>query len=114
MDTRICIPIPTTIDLPYNQRSWKSYAAAISDAGAIPVELDLRLSAKALEALADSCDGFLLPGSPADVDPELYGTRASRAVAPPIPSGSGPTFCFWITPPEPESLCSASAMAVSR
>jgi putative glutamine amidotransferase len=85
MDTRICIPIPTTIDLPYNQRSWKSYAAAISDAGAIPVELDLRLSAKALEALADSCDGFLLPGSPADVEPELYGTPRIESCGPADP-----------------------------
>lgn len=71
---RIGIPIPTTIDLPYNQRSWPSYAAAVTRAGGEPVEFHLTLSPAEREILTATCHGFLLPGSPADVDPGLYNT----------------------------------------
>jgi putative glutamine amidotransferase len=45
------------------------------------VELGLGLAL--LRSIADSCDGVLLPGSPADVDPALYGEAADPASAAP-------------------------------
>jgi putative glutamine amidotransferase len=70
---RIAIPIPTSFDPVYNERSWPDYARAVEEAGgeAIPIPLDL--NDQALETLAKEADGFLLPGSGADVDPARYG-----------------------------------------
>jgi putative glutamine amidotransferase len=82
MTPRIGIPTPTSIDLPYNQRSWPAYATAISLAGGDPVEIPLTLPLADLEALAATCHGFLLPGSPADVDPSLYDTPRLPACGP--------------------------------
>jgi len=82
MKPRIGIPIPTTIDLAYNQRSWPSYAGGVTRSGGEPIELSLALPAEQLQALASTCDGFLLPGSPADVDPALYNTPRIPACGP--------------------------------
>jgi putative glutamine amidotransferase len=81
MKPRIAIPLPTSTDLPYNQRSWPAYANAITASGGEPVAIDLDLSPTQLNALAASCDGILLPGSPADVDPALYGADRDPATA---------------------------------
>jgi putative glutamine amidotransferase len=82
MKPRIGIPAPTTIDLPYNQRSWPAYAAGVARAGGDPVEIPLTLPPSELEALAATCNGFLLPGSPADVNPTLYDTPRIEACGP--------------------------------
>jgi len=82
MNPKIGIPTPTTIDPAYNQRSWPAYAAAVSRAGGDPIELPLTLPPANLEALAATCHGFLLPGSPADVDPTLYDTPRLPACGP--------------------------------
>jgi putative glutamine amidotransferase len=79
MTPRIAIPVPTTIDLPYNQRSWPSYSGAVARAGGEPVEIDITAALAAIRALAATCDGVLLPGSPADVDPALYGQERDPA-----------------------------------
>lgn len=79
---RIAIPVPTSADLEYNRRSWPMYAEAVRQAGGTPVEVDLRLSARELHAVAKECEGVLLPGSPADVDPSRYGQDAVAACAP--------------------------------
>ncbi len=70
---RILIPTPTSIDLEYNRQCWPQYAAAVSEAGGHAVQADLVLGAKGLRELALTCSGVLLPGSLADVSPELYG-----------------------------------------
>jgi putative glutamine amidotransferase len=75
MPPRIAIPIPTSIDLPYNQRSWPSYATAVSRSGGTPVPIDITLPPTEILALAATCHGVVLPGSPADVDPALYGAE---------------------------------------
>jgi putative glutamine amidotransferase len=82
---RIAIPIPTTIDLPYNQRSWPTYAAAITRAGGEPIAIDITASPAEILALAATCHGILLPGSPADVEPDLYGQPRDPATARPDP-----------------------------
>ena len=86
MNPRIAIPVPTTIDLPYNQRSWPSYTSAVARAGGEPVEIDITASPAAIRALAATCDGVLLPGSPADVDPALYGQERDPATNPADPA----------------------------
>jgi putative glutamine amidotransferase len=86
MKPRIAIPLPTSKDLPYNQRSWPAYATAITNSGGEAVAIDLTLSSAQINALAASCDGILLPGSPADVDPALYGTDRDPASAPADPA----------------------------
>ena len=72
MKPRIAIPIPTSTDLAYNQRSWPAYAEAISRSGGEPVQLDLTLSPAQIKQLAATCQGVVLPGSPVDVDPTRY------------------------------------------
>ena len=86
MTPRIAIPVPTSKDLPYNQRSWPAYATAVTRSGGEPVAIDLSASPAQITALAASCDGVLLPGSPADVDPPLYGADRAPASAPADPA----------------------------
>lgn len=70
---RIAIPEPTSDDLEYNQRSWPQYAAAVEAVGGVPVKIPLAASPAEVAQLASSCEGVLLPGSGADVNPEKYG-----------------------------------------
>jgi putative glutamine amidotransferase len=86
MTPRIAIPVPTSTDIPYNQRSWPSYASAVTRSGGDPVAIPLDLPSNALRELFASCDGVLLPGSPADVNPTLYGAERDPATAPADPA----------------------------
>jgi putative glutamine amidotransferase len=73
---RIAIPVPTVANAEYNQGSSPSYAEAVREAGGTPVELPLNLPLSEIEAIAATCQGILLPGSPADVAPARYGQDA--------------------------------------
>jgi putative glutamine amidotransferase len=86
MTPRIAIPVPTSTNLSYNQRSWPSYATAVSRSGGEPVAIELAASPAEIRAWVASCDGILLPGSPADVDPALYGAERDPASAPADPA----------------------------
>src|ERR1700727_989976 len=70
---RIAIPVPTSNNPAYNQRCWPQYAAAVEGAGGIAVEVPLTLTPRAIADLINGCQGVLLPGSPADVNPQKYG-----------------------------------------
>lgn len=83
MSVRIAIPCPTSSDLAYNRRCWSSYAEAVRANGAEAVEIALDLASDDLSALASSCQGILLPGSPADVTPARYGHQVDTACSPP-------------------------------
>ena len=85
VDLRIGIPIPTSADMGYNRRSWPMYASAVEQAGGTPVEIPLNGTVSQLAALARSCHGFILPGSPADVAPASYGQAPSPECAAPDP-----------------------------
>lgn len=50
-----------------------NYFAAVRRAGAEPTEISLSLSPAELAAKVEGLDGFVLPGSPADVEPSRYG-----------------------------------------
>ena len=51
----------------------ENYFAAVRRAGAEPTEISLSLPAEKLAAQIEGLDGFVLPGSPADVEPSRYG-----------------------------------------
>lgn len=78
---RIAIPVPTSADLEYNQRSWPQYAAAVQQAGGDPVQVALTLSPAEIADLITTCQAILLPGSPADVNPQKYGHERQEATA---------------------------------
>jgi putative glutamine amidotransferase len=73
---RIAIPEPTSTEPDYNQRSWPQYAQAVEACGAIAVPVPLSESPANVAKLVASCSGVLLPGSPADVNPQKYGQDA--------------------------------------
>ncbi|WP_263373493.1 gamma-glutamyl-gamma-aminobutyrate hydrolase family protein [Granulicella aggregans] len=79
--TRIAIPVPTSFDLEYNQKSWPQYAAAVQQAGGEPVEVSLTLTPSEIADLINTCQAILLPGSPADVNPQKYGHDRIEATA---------------------------------
>jgi putative glutamine amidotransferase len=81
MTPRIAIPIPTSFDLVYNRANYSAYVDAVRLAGGEPVEVNLSLNDHELQELAQSCDGIALPGSPADVEPSLFGQEKDAATA---------------------------------
>ena len=83
---RIAIPEPNSTEPEYNQRSWPQYARAVEACGAIPVPVPLSESPATVAKLVASCSGVLLPGSPADVNPQKYGQEPVQECAPADPS----------------------------
>ena len=82
---RIAIPVPNS-DPEYSSRALPQYVNSVVGAGGVPVVLDLKLSSNEAAQLAKSCDGILLPGSPADIDPQKYGQPPHPRTAPPDPA----------------------------
>lgn len=78
---RIAIPEPTLEDLEYNERSWPQYAQAVEASGGVAVKIPLSVPPAEVARLASSCEGVLLPGSGADVNPEKYGQERIAACA---------------------------------
>src|SRR6266851_10467222 len=83
---RIGIPWRTSEEgrgslLPWRGKS-RHYAEAVKRAGGEPVELSLTNSER-LQALLPTLDGFVLPGSPADVEPREYGRENAGHSEPP-------------------------------
>ncbi len=110
MTPRIAIPVPTSTDVPYNQRSWPSYARAVALSGGEPVAIGLDLPAATLRELIASCDGVLLPGSPADVDPGLYGADRDPPLLQPIRLARQLITCCSTRRRSTESRCSGFAL----
>jgi putative glutamine amidotransferase len=80
---RIAIPEPNSTQPDYNQRSWPQYAHAVEAAGGVPVRVSLDESPAAVAKLVSSCSGVLLPGSPADLNPQKYGQEPAPESAAP-------------------------------
>jgi putative glutamine amidotransferase len=91
---RIAIPIPTSSNPEYNNRSWPTYAAAIEAAGGEPVRIDPSTTTRELRDQARSCSGILLPGSPADVDPARFGAERDPATSPADPAREAADFAL--------------------
>jgi len=72
---RIAIPEPTSSNAEYNQRSLPQYVSAIEAEGAQAVVIPANSSPHEIAKLVTNCEGVLLPGSPADVDPQKFGAE---------------------------------------
>ena len=83
---RIAIPVPTSTDEDYNSRSFPLYADAVHRAGGEAVAVPLTASPVEVARLATSCQGVLLPGSPADLNPHKYAAEVEPLTAPPDPA----------------------------
>lgn len=82
---RIAIPIPNS-DPEYSTRALPDYVNSVTAAGGEPVVIALDLSNVEAAQLAKSCDAILLPGSPADIDPQKYGQTPDPHTAAPDPA----------------------------
>ena len=69
---RIAIPVPHSGDRAYAERALPQYEAAVHGAGGEPVRIELDLTPAQISRQIKDCDGVLLPGSRADVDPQKY------------------------------------------
>ncbi len=72
MAPRIAIPLPHSFDPEYALRAIPQYERAIALAGGEPVRISLGLTPHQVKIAIERCDGVLLPGSKADVDPAKF------------------------------------------
>jgi putative glutamine amidotransferase len=82
---RIAVPEPTSRDASYNQRCWPQYAHAIQSCGGVAVPIPLGESQASVAHTISGCSGILLPGSPADLNPQKYGQEPESECAAPDP-----------------------------
>src|SRR5437762_97919 len=80
------IGIPTR----YHEKSGyigqiRHYLDAILWAGGIPLMIPTIADPAVLRLYAERIDGILLPGSPTDIDPKLYGAEAHPKLGKPYP-----------------------------
>ncbi len=86
MTPRIAIPIPTSTEPEYNQRTWIQYANAVTNSGGEAVEVPLTLSQREVADLASTCHAVLLPGAAPDMNPQKYGAERIPACNPDDPA----------------------------
>ena len=85
MKPRIAIPLPHSTDQEYSERVLPQYEQAVREAGGEPVRIPLDRPAAELMKVIEGCDGVLLPGSRADVDPQRYGAERDLRTNPADP-----------------------------
>jgi putative glutamine amidotransferase len=81
---RIAIPVPHS-NAEYAQRVLPDYTQAVEAAGGEPVVIPLDATPETTANLLKRCQGVLLPGSKADVDPQKYGAARHTGTADPDP-----------------------------
>src|SRR5262249_15977359 len=73
------IPWRTTVEEDAGERrKLDFYFQAVEKAGAEPRAISLRQGEQALSAQIEKLDGFVLPGSPADIEPAAYGAAKHK------------------------------------
>jgi putative glutamine amidotransferase len=77
MPPRIAIPMPHSFDAEYAERAIPQYERAVELAGGEAVRVGLGQSPDEIRKVMERCDGVLLPGSKADVDPAKF--KAARS-----------------------------------
>jgi len=82
MRPRIAIPVPNSTRTDYVLRALPQIEHAVREAGGEPVVIDVKGMNAEIAQAVKLCDGVLLPGSPADVDPEKYGAQRHPKTAP--------------------------------
>jgi putative glutamine amidotransferase len=75
MKPRIAIPLPHGGDPEYALRAIPQYERAVELSGGQPVRIPLDRSPAEVMKMIEQCDGVLLPGSKADVDPAKFGAE---------------------------------------
>ena len=85
MKPRIAIPVPNSKRPDYVSTSLPEYERAVRNAGGEPVIIEVDATPSEIAQAVKACDGVLLPGSPADVDPEKYGAARHPDTAPSDP-----------------------------
>lgn len=88
MPVHIALPEPSSHpavpdSAAYNLRSLPQYLHALQSAGAIPIVIPLHESQQRVAKILSTTHGILLPGSPADIDPQKYGESALPQTEPP-------------------------------
>ena len=88
MPIHIAIPEPSSHpavpdSAAYNQRSLPQYLHALHASGATPIVIPLHETPQRVARILATVHGILLPGSPADIDPQKYGESAIPQTAPP-------------------------------
>jgi len=81
MPPRIAIPMPHSIDREYAERAIPQYERAVELAAGEPVRIPLDQTPAAVMKIIERCDGVLLPGSKADVEPSKFGAPRSPHTA---------------------------------
>jgi putative glutamine amidotransferase len=81
MPPRIAIPMPHSFDSEYAERAIPQYERAVELAGGEAVRVGLDQTASEIKKVMERCDGVLLPGSKADVDPARFHAARSRHTA---------------------------------
>jgi putative glutamine amidotransferase len=81
MQPRIAIPMPHSSDLEYSERSIPQYERAVEQAGGEPIRIPLDQTPAEVMKIIERCDGVLLPGSPADLDPAKFNAERSPHTA---------------------------------
>ena len=83
---RIAIPMPHSAgsesDREYAERAIPQYEDAVRAAGGEPVRIGLDQSPVEAAKQFERCDGVLLPGSKADIDPQKYNEERHEKTAP--------------------------------
>ena len=82
MKPRIAIPVPNSKRPVYVGVALPQYEQAVRAAGGEPVIIEIKATNSEIAQAVKLCDGVLLPGSPADVDPEKYGAPRHPDTAP--------------------------------
>jgi putative glutamine amidotransferase len=85
MPPRIAIPMPHSLDHEYAERSIPQYESAVQQSGGVSVRIALDRPNAEVAAIIERCDGILLPGSNADVDPARFNASRSPHTAPADP-----------------------------
>jgi putative glutamine amidotransferase len=85
MKPRIAIPVPHSQRPLYVRVALPQYERAVRKSGGEPVVIPVSATPSQIAQAVKACDGVLLPGSPADVDPEKYGTPRHPDTAPADP-----------------------------
>lgn len=81
MRPRIAIPVPHSGDPEYAGRALPQYEKAVEMAGGEPVKIPLDQPLSLVTDLIETCDGVLLPGSRADVEPSKYAAQRDPKTA---------------------------------
>jgi putative glutamine amidotransferase len=78
--------MPHSLDREYAERAIPQYERAVQQAGGEPVRIPLDQPPAEVVKMIENCDGVLLPGSNADVDPARFRAPRSPHTAAPDPS----------------------------